>query len=109
MARFGPITAFECPADGCDWKATTEDIDRTQPPIRARLTYREDGPPIIDSSEWQSECAARLDRFLREHLETHDVFDWVRTVRNRDQQIYNLQNTGVRPHVYGSQREADRG
>jgi hypothetical protein len=82
------IPVYECPVDGCGWVLSQEAYERQRPPIRA------DGAPQV--GQW-------LKAILRQHLETHDVFEWVDTVLRLNQELAQ-QHSGIRPHVYREQR-----
>lgn len=81
------IPVYECPADGCDWQLSQLDYERNRPPFRAKLTIDADGVPQLDMTAIVEANAKHVDRMLREHLETHDVFDWVKTVQRLNQDL----------------------
>lgn len=89
------VEMFVCPVIGCDWRKTVAEVELAvaHVPIRGR------GPTLNDAiGEALVARAKATDAILREHLESHDVIDFVRTIRDLEQQVYNAGHTGVRPH-----------
>ncbi len=88
-----------CPVDGCDHDLAA-DIEATP---NAPLHVRSDLPfseAITEATNQASrENGKAHEAKLREHLETHDVMDWMRTVRRLEQALAQHYG-GVRPHVY---------
>lgn len=84
-----------CPVDGCNFDLAAASANAAADPIRIRV-----GQPLGDAmDESARENAAAREAALRTHLETHDVMDWMRTVRRLEQELYNAGPTGVRPHA----------
>lgn len=91
---------FSCPVRECGWTATTADIMAVE-----NTVTKASGPSIDEAISAMSIARAKtVDAFLRKHLETHDVIDYLRTIRELEQQMYNAGYTGVRPHRYVAQQ-----
>ena len=83
-----------CPVDGCDVDLAVVAADAAADPIRIRV-----GQPLSEAiDEASRENAAAREAVLRTHLQAHDVFDFVRTIRRLEQDLYNAGPTGVCPH-----------
>lgn len=82
-----------CPVDGCDVDLAA--IIEAVPPAPIRVSA-DLGEALLEAGR---EGAKARDAALRAHLETHDVLDWMRTVRRLEQELYNAGPTGVRPHA----------
>lgn len=88
---------FSCPVLDCSWTATTADVMAAE-----NTVTKASGPSIDEAISAISVARAKaVDAFLRRHLETHDVVDYLRTIRDLEQQVYNAGHTGVRPHRPG--------
>lgn len=80
-----------CPVDGCDFDLAVASANAAADPIRIRV-----GQPLGDAiDESARENAAAREAALRTHLETHDVMDWMRTVRRLEQELYTRAGAGV--------------
>ncbi|MFF4600574.1 hypothetical protein [Amycolatopsis sp. NPDC001319] len=95
-------TVWECPVDGCDWTLSQLDYERNRPPLRAKVTLDAAGAPQLDIGQAIVADAKHLDGMLREHLETHDVVDWLKTVQRLNQELSQF-DSGIRPHDYDRQ------
>lgn len=83
---------WPCPVDGCDWRLRESDVEFGP--------QRGAGPTLEDAINAMAAGRAKaIDDHLRAHLESHDVLDFVRTIRRLEQELYNAGPTGVRPHV----------
>jgi hypothetical protein len=74
-------TRYDCPVDGCDWHydgdpSNTPPHRQTQQELSPKETTRD-----IMLTQAAREVAVAVDAALREHLESHDVVDWLRTIR----------------------------
>lgn len=100
-----PLRRFlaPCPADGCDVDLAVIIKDAAADPIRIRIGESQSLSEAI--AESASENAKARDAAIRAHLETHDVLDWLKTVRRLEQEAYNAGPTGVRPHAYGGEHD----
>lgn len=73
-----------CPVDGCDWQLDLPDMPSRMESVReaARVTASLDDAVrkhVLTSAQATEEV-------IREHLETHDVIDFVRTIHRLRQQ-----------------------
>lgn len=86
-----------CPVDGCDW----EFDPLLLPPPRIELPADTRLADVLDTAITASavESARATEKILRDHLETHDVVDFVRTIHRLQQELAQFDG-GVRPHVY---------
>jgi hypothetical protein len=50
--------------------------------------------------------ARETEAVIREHLESHDVLDWVRTVQRLQMELAQIDG-GIRPHVYRDEWRID--
>jgi hypothetical protein len=91
-------TLLECPVDGCEW---TMDPDAGAGPVQ--YTVRTDLPWNEAVSAAVAEVALRraaeVERLVREHAESHDVLDYLRTIRRLEQDLAQ-QGSGIRPHMH---------
>jgi len=81
-----------CPVDGCDWRLRESDVQFG--PERGAGPTLEDAINAVAAGRAKARDAA-----IRAHLESHDVLDYLRTIRRLEQDLYNAGPTGVRPHV----------
>lgn len=97
---------LRCPVDGCDWSLDIDSLDM-QHAVIARVRrdwFTVDGlltrPGAIETfvGETVQARAKVIDEMLRAHLGTHDVLDWLKTVRRLEM---DLAQSGrcLRPHV----------
>jgi hypothetical protein len=85
-----------CAVDGCGWMADTDEPSATR--TVARFTSPAD--TIDDAiSRASRDRAAELEVILREHAESHDVLDYLRTIQRLNADLAQ-QGSGIRPHVY---------
>lgn len=96
------IPVYECPVDGCDWQFSQLDYEQSRPQFFAQLVFDDDGTHL-DTDAIIEKNAGHIKSVLREHLQTHDVFEWVDTVLRLNQALAQ-QHSGIRPHVYREQR-----
>lgn len=83
-----------CPVDGCAWKLS---MDQSF----GRIAIDDLSPEGITAgiSRHAMERARETERVLREHLESHDVLDFLRTIKRLENDLAQ-QGSGIRPHVY---------
>lgn len=95
-----PTALYLCPVDGCTWQLD----ELALPPTRIVV-----GAVSLDEALTASArvSAQATEAMLREHMDTHDVFDFLRTIQRLNQDLYQGQS-GIRPHVYEAQSEGDR-
>lgn len=88
---------YDCPVDGCGWH---HDGDWANMP--PRLLVRQELSPgeTLDLVLTQAarEAAAAVDAVLREHLESHDVVDWLRTVQRLRMELGQYESD-IQPHT----------
>jgi len=95
---------YECRVDTCNWTLDPDADDLggykliidTQP----GETFQEALDRAITAHA--TERAKATEKRLREHFESHDILDWVRTVMNLEQQLAQY-DCGIRPHLYDRQ------
>ncbi|MFB9687689.1 hypothetical protein [Amycolatopsis plumensis] len=89
-------TLTVCPVDGCDWRMLESEIQ-----FEADRSF---GPTLEDAINAMARGrASALERHIRAHLATHDLTDFVRTIRRLEQDLYNAGPTGIRPHAVEQQ------
>lgn len=83
-----------CPVVGCTW---TFNSDRL-PPMRLMV-----GAGGLDEAfaAMTKKNAEATERILREHLESHELLDFVRTIHHLQCTIAGYES-GIRPHVYAN-------
>ncbi len=78
-----PRWVYTCPVDDCPWEYDRATVQRRAPTQGAPRTYTSAREAI---AAWARAINAVDDAVAREHLESHDVIDFVRTIaRLRDQ------------------------
>lgn len=105
---------WECPVDGCDWTYQMKDLP---PPVPLVFPYplaaaavcgqamnaaaAEEQRKMVSAAIGASaqKHSALVEGALREHLESHDVQDFVRTIDQLKCDLYQ-QHSGIRPHTY---------
>lgn len=88
---------MSCPVDGCAWTLSHGDVELKNP-----LSLRRKPGETLDETinENARRWHAGVEETIRSHVETHDVMEWLTTVRRLQQDLYNVGPTGIRPHVY---------
>lgn len=84
-----------CPVDGCEWLLNTDQSGG----LRIKIDDLSPGGINAGISASAMERGREIERVLREHLESHDVLDFLRTIRRLSNDIAQ-QDSGIRPHVY---------
>lgn len=86
---------FTCPVGDCTWRKTVMEVELAV----MNVPIKGSGPTLSDAIGAALVGRAKAtDKILRDHLESHDVIDFLRTIRDFEQQVYNAGYTGVRPH-----------
>lgn len=87
---------WTCPVDGCGWK-----LGMDQPASHRRYFFKDLTPQGVSEgiSAAATASAKETERVLRDHLESHDVLDFVRTIHRLNNDLAQV-NSGIRPHVY---------
>jgi hypothetical protein len=86
---------FTCPVGDCEWRKTVAEVEIAT----AHVPIKGSGPALSDAIHASLVGRAKAtEQILRDHLESHDVIDFLRTIRDLEQQVYNAGHTGVRPH-----------
>lgn len=90
---------WTCPVDGCDWKLNQDQSSKAE-----RYEVRDLTPEGINEgiSKVANARAKEMEAVLRDHLDSHDVLDFLRTIQRLNQDLAQF-NSGIRPHVYRSQ------
>lgn len=90
----GAGTYVLCEVDGCDWRLNTDQQGE------ARWVFL--GPTREDFDDaarrYTLTHAAKVERLLREHLESHDVVDFMRTIKRLETDLARQESAG-RPRV----------
>jgi hypothetical protein len=90
----------QCPVDTCTWE-TDADPCAGQP---VKYVIDTNGPGDLSDAVSRAvdkvaiERASVLEATLRQHFESHDVLDWIRTIRTLEQ-LLAQHDCGVRPHM----------
>lgn len=84
-----------CPVDDCEWKLNTDQSGGF------RIQIKTPTPEGINEgiSVAAMERGKEIERVLREHLESHDVLDFLRTIHRLNNDLTQV-DCGIRPHVY---------
>lgn len=66
-----------------------------------RYVFQDLSPEGINEgiSKVANERARKTEQVLREHLESHEVLDFLRTSKRLENDLYQ-QHSGIRPHIY---------
>lgn len=106
-----------CPVDGCTQPHAAKVIAAAnQPPVYAvPAAAVPPGTPLDDFptfaravgidvmaraiTDWSQESAAEMRRLMREHLQTHDVDEFVDTINRLETELAQYEG-GVRPHQH---------
>lgn len=88
-----------CPLNGCTWRLSMAEVELT-----TRVTaWTLDARTMEIIARKQAETTEGI---LREHAESHDVLDYLRTIQRLKTDLDNAvhqQDYGIRPHVYKNQ------
>lgn len=99
MIGFDGSAIMPCPVDGCDRDLGDDLANAPSTPLHLRKDLPI-GEAITEATDRvMSDDIKAREAALRAHLETHDVMDWMQTVRRLEQELYNAGPTGIRPHV----------
>lgn len=82
-----------CPVEGCEW--TFNPLVLPAP----RFLLADTGELVSQTTDEEAEVTKKT---VRDHLESHDVFDFWRTIQDLRQELAQY-GSGIRPHVYGQQ------
>jgi hypothetical protein len=93
-----------CPVDGCEWELDHGIMDKPGRYVMPINPTPEDVTASINAAA--TKRAELVEASVREHAESHDVLDFLRTI-NRLQQDLAQQSSGIRPHVYRPTRAWD--
>lgn len=89
---------YLCPVDGCAWQLD----ELSLPPTRIAI-----GPDLDAALTANAKASTQaMEATLREHMETHDVVDFLRTIQRLNQDLAQG-HSGIRPHVYRSQPDEE--
>lgn len=68
---------YHCPVDGCGWTHIVPPLD---PRINGNTLAGAFGPGVM-AQVAANQRAEKIERALRDHLKSHDVLDYVRTIQ----------------------------
>ena len=97
----GTCSYLTCPVDGCDWRLSMAEVElRTAP-----TSFTVDTRSLEIVARKQAET---IEGIIRQHAESHDVLDYLRTVQRLKMDLAQ-EGSGIRPHVYENYRREASG